>query len=41
MTPLQTNDFLTNEMLKFYPLGDIKLPSAEDLKNLDAEEGVL
>jgi 2-oxoglutarate ferredoxin oxidoreductase subunit beta len=41
MTPLQTNDFLTNEMLKYYPLGDIKLPSTEDLKNLDAEEGVL
>ncbi len=41
MTPLQTNDFLANEMLKYFPLGDIKLPSAEDLKNLDAEEGVL
>jgi 2-oxoglutarate ferredoxin oxidoreductase subunit beta len=41
MTPLQTQDFITNEMLKYYPLGDIKLPSADDLKNLDAEEGVL
>jgi 2-oxoglutarate ferredoxin oxidoreductase subunit beta len=41
MTPLQANEFLTKEMLKEYPLGDIKLPSAEDLKNLDLEEGVV
>lgn len=41
MTPLETNDFLVNEMFKEYPLGDIKLPSADDLKNLDAEEGVV
>lgn len=41
MTPLETNDFLTNDMLKEFPLGDIKLPSADDLKNLDIEEGVV
>jgi 2-oxoglutarate/2-oxoacid ferredoxin oxidoreductase subunit beta len=32
MTPLQTVKFMDSEMLKYYPLGDIKVPSAEDLK---------
>jgi 2-oxoglutarate/2-oxoacid ferredoxin oxidoreductase subunit beta len=34
MTPLQTNDYIDNEMVKYYPLGDIKVPSKEDLVNL-------
>ncbi|MCU0373188.1 MAG: thiamine pyrophosphate-dependent enzyme, partial [Ignavibacteria bacterium] len=32
MTPLQTVDFLENKMMQYYPLGDVKLPSKEDLK---------
>ena len=38
MTPLETNDFITNEMIKYYPLGDIKLPSKEDLKELEIKQ---
>jgi 2-oxoglutarate ferredoxin oxidoreductase subunit beta len=41
MTPIEANEFVTNEMIKEYPLGDIKLPKQEDLKNLEVEEGVL
>ena len=41
MTPVEANKFITDEMIKEYPLGDIKLPSREDLKNLDAKEGVV
>lgn len=41
MTPLQTNDFIQNEMLKHFPLGDVKLPSQEDIKLLDVQEGVI
>lgn len=41
MTPLETNKFITDEMLKEYPLGDIKLPSKEDLVNLEKGEGVV
>ena len=41
MTPIECNEFIEKEMLKEYPLGDIKLPSQEDLKNLEVEEGVL
>ena len=41
MTPLETNDFINNEMLKYYPLGDLKVPKQEDLKNLVVEEGVV
>lgn len=41
MTPIQANKFLNDEMLKEYPLGDIKLPSKEDLQNLEAAEGVV
>jgi hypothetical protein len=38
MTPLQTNDFVSNEMIKYFPLGDVKLPSREDLKGLESKE---
>ena len=41
MTPIEANEFLEKEMLKVFPLGDIKLPDPEDLKNLNVEEGVL
>ena len=41
MTPIEANEFVTNEMIKEFPLGDIKLPKPEDLKNLEVEEGVL
>ena len=34
MTPVQSNQFIENEMLKYYPVGDIKVPSKEDLKEL-------
>jgi len=34
MTPLQSNDFVETDMLKYYPTGDIKVPSKEDLANL-------
>ena len=34
MTPLQSNDFIETDMLKYYPVGDIKVPSKEDLENL-------
>lgn len=34
MTPLQSNDFIETDMLKYYPVGDIKVPSKEDLANL-------
>lgn len=35
MTPVQTMDFINDEMLKYYPLGDVKLPPKEALENLD------
>lgn len=41
MTPLEANDFVGKEMLKYFPLGDIKLPDPEALKNLTVEEGVV
>ena len=34
MTPLQSNNFIDTDMLKYYPAGDIKVPSKEDLENL-------
>lgn len=34
LTPLQSNEYIDTHMLKYYPLGDIKLPSKEDLANL-------
>ena len=33
MTPLEASTFIDEEMVKTFPLGDIKLPKAEDLKN--------
>lgn len=41
MTPIEANEFVTKEMLKEFPIGDIKLPNPEDLKNLEIEEGVV
>jgi len=38
MTPLVSNEFIDNEMLKYYPLGDIKVPSREDLIEPKTEE---
>jgi len=32
MTPVKANEFIESDMLKYYPLGDVKLPSKEDLK---------
>lgn len=37
MTPVESMDFVTNEMTKTFPLGDIKLPKGEDLKLLNEE----
>jgi 2-oxoglutarate ferredoxin oxidoreductase subunit beta len=41
MTPLESIDFIKNDMLKFYPLGDLKVPSQEILNKLQVEEGVV
>jgi hypothetical protein len=41
MTPLEANEFVAKEMLKEFPLGDLKLPSSEDLKFMEVEEGVV
>jgi 2-oxoglutarate ferredoxin oxidoreductase subunit beta len=41
MTPIEANEFLEKEMLKEFPLGDIKLPNSEDLKFMEVEEGVV
>lgn len=35
MTPLQTVEFIDKEMTGTFPLGDIKLPSKEDIKGID------
>lgn len=35
MTPLQANDYIENEMIKYYPLGDVKLPPKEALDELN------
>jgi 2-oxoglutarate/2-oxoacid ferredoxin oxidoreductase subunit beta len=34
MTPIQCNEFVDSDMIKTFPLGDIKLPKGEDLKQL-------
>ena len=40
MTPVQTMDFLENDMMKYYPVGDVKLPSKEALSKLaEIEKG--
>jgi 2-oxoglutarate ferredoxin oxidoreductase subunit beta len=41
MTPIEANEFVAKEMLKEFPLVDLKLPSSEDLKLLNVEEGVV
>jgi 2-oxoglutarate ferredoxin oxidoreductase subunit beta len=41
MTPIEANEFVTKEMIKEFPLVDLKLPSSEDLKLLNVEEGVV
>lgn len=35
MTPIEANNFIDESMVKTFPLGDIKLPKAEDLKPLN------
>ncbi|MBM4158870.1 MAG: 2-oxoglutarate oxidoreductase [Ignavibacteria bacterium] len=32
MTPVQTIDFIEKDMIPYYPLGDVKVPKPEDLK---------
>jgi 2-oxoglutarate ferredoxin oxidoreductase subunit beta len=34
MTPVEASKFIDEEMVKTFPLGDIKLPKAEDLKKI-------
>lgn len=34
MTPVESEKFIDYEMVKTFPLGDVKLPKADDLKNL-------
>jgi 2-oxoglutarate/2-oxoacid ferredoxin oxidoreductase subunit beta len=41
MTPIESNNFVTEQMLKEFPLGDIKVPNPEELKNLEKAEGVV
>ncbi len=38
MTPVEANKFIDESMVKTFPLGDIKLPSTEDLKLLEQEK---
>jgi 2-oxoglutarate ferredoxin oxidoreductase subunit beta len=38
MTPVESSKFIDEEMIKTFPLGDIKLPGAEALKNLKEEK---
>jgi 2-oxoglutarate ferredoxin oxidoreductase subunit beta len=35
MTPLEASKFVDDEMIKAFPLGDVKLPKGEDLKLLE------
>ena len=35
MTPLQSNEYVNTHMIKTFPLGDVKLPKGEDLKQLE------
>jgi hypothetical protein len=37
MTPIESNKFIDEAMIKTFPLGDIKLPKGEDLKLLNQE----
>ncbi len=38
MTPLEASKFIDEEMIKAFPVGDIKLPKAEDLKTLTEDK---
>jgi 2-oxoglutarate ferredoxin oxidoreductase subunit beta len=38
MTAMEASKFIDEEMVKTFPLGDIKLPKAEDLKNLQEDQ---
>lgn len=38
MTPLEASKFIDEEMVKTFPLGDVKLPKGEDLKGLNITE---
>lgn len=35
MTPIESINYIENEMIKTFPLGDVKLPKGEDLKLLE------
>ena len=35
MTPIEASKYIDDEMIKTFPLGDIKLPKGEDLKLLE------
>ena len=38
MTPLEASKFVDDEMIKTFPLGDVKLPKGEDLKLLQEDK---
>jgi 2-oxoglutarate/2-oxoacid ferredoxin oxidoreductase subunit beta len=38
MTPVEAARFIDEEMVKTFPLGDIKLPNADDIKTIQAEK---
>lgn len=38
MTPLEASKFVDDSMIKEFPLGDVKLPKGEDLKNLEEKK---
>ncbi len=38
MTPVETLKFVDDEMIKYFPIGDVKLPKGEDLKNLQEDK---
>ncbi len=38
MTPLEASKFIDEEMVKTFPLGDIKLPGANEIKNLQEDK---
>ncbi len=40
MTPLEANKFIDDAMIKTFPLGDVKLPKGEDLKQLNQEQSL-
>lgn len=35
MTPIESNNFIDEQMVQTFPLGDVKVPDAEDLKSLN------